>query len=274
MSDHNSSLTDADPIDPAPTSNPTTPDVNAAPSATPQGNAAPAPRQPASEGMVPSYRIRETREAAIRESQQQWATREAEYQARLEGVQRQLHALVGVTPQGDPEVTAIKQQFEKLFPGLSRLEQRAQDLEGLVERSGDLDSQNQHYWTSYGRQNMDRLYSLASESLGAPLTDEGKRALHAAFSGYVSSSPELTSRYTQDPGMVAEFWQNFATSFIDPVRRTATATMATHTMNRQLPLDSPSGMPQVQAPPRAGSLDERVQGAWAAYNAAATRPRP
>jgi hypothetical protein len=250
------------------TPDPAIPDPSAAPSATPSGTPQPT-RQ--SEGMVPSYRIRETREAALREAQTQWGAREQEYKSQLEAVQRQLHALVGVTPQGDPEVTAIRQQFEKLFPGLARLEQRAQDLEGLVDRTGDLTQQTQHYWASYGRQQLDRLFAVAEQSLGSPLTEEGKRALHTSFMGLVQSSPEMTERYATDPGLINEFWQQFASAFIDPVRRTAAATVETRTQHA-LPQDTPAGMPQATPAPKLGSLDDRVANAWASYTTTA-RPR-
>jgi hypothetical protein len=250
------------------TPSPATPEnPNAGLPATP--NQAPqmgAPSTP-NEGRVPSYRIRETREQVARQMQAQWQQREAEYQSRFDAMQKQLQALVGVTPQGDPEVEQIRQRFSQLYPGLSALEQRAQQLQELVSRSSDLEAQNQHYWTSYGRQTMDRLYSKAGEALGGQLNDSGKRALHAAFVGYIQSDPELTQRYTQDPSVVDEFVQMWQSSFIDPVRRTAAAGVqqATNPAQRILPQDAPSGMPQASPAPRLGNLDDRAAAAWASW---------
>ena len=253
---------------PTPTAQPSTP-VAATPattapqSATPAASQAPATSGPG-EGWVPSYRVRETREAALREAQQSFAQKEAQYQQRLDQIQSQLHALVGVAPQGNPEVEAVRQQFGQLYPGLSKMEERANDIMGIIERAGDLESQSQHYWQSYGRQAMDRLFAHASESLGSPLTDEGKRALHSAFTGFVSSSPELTARYANDPTLIDEFWRAFTSSFIDPARRAASATVATRT-GTPLPQDRTSGIPPVAGPPKPANLDERMAQGWAQY---------
>lgn len=240
-----------------------TPAASAAPAATPQAAQPPATGGPG-EGWVPSYRVRETREAALRESQSQWATKEAEYQSQLKQIQSQLHALVGVQPQQNPEIAAVRGQFGQLYPGLSKIEERANEILGILERSEGLEEQNKHYWQSYGRQTMDRLFTHAQESLGSPLTDEGKRQLHAAFTGFVQSSPELEARYSNDPSLVQDFWKQFTSSFIDPVRRTASAAVAGRAP-QALPQDTPGGAPRVSPAPAVGNLDERSAAAWAMY---------
>ena len=243
---------------------PATPAASASPVATPQATPAPA-TSGVPEGYVPSYRIRETREAAVRESQSQWAAKEAQYQAQLQQIQSQLHALVGVNPQNkNPEVDAIRQQFGQLYPGLSKLEERAAQLQQMMEKAGDLEAQNQHYWETYGRQTMDRLFTTAQESLGGPLTEEGKRQLHASFVGFVQSSPEMQARYANDPTLVQDFWKQFTSSFIDPVRRSAQATVAGRAPGA-LPQDTPAGIPR-QPGPQPRDLDERMSTGWALYN--------
>ena len=242
----------------------------AAPSATQTGPAAAAPTQPASEGMVPSYRLREVRETAIRQAQEAFAQREAELTSRMEQVQRQLHALVGASPTENPEITAIRQQFSQLFPGLSKLEDRAADLLGLTDRSGELETQQKHYWQDYGRRNMDRLYSLAEKSLGGPLGPEGRQALHTSFVGFVSSSPAIAEMYTSDPTLVDEYWRLFASNFIDPVRRLTGATVQSGVANRALPQDTSAGIPGTAPPAKPANLDERVANAWASYQAHST----
>jgi len=236
-------------------------------SANPQAPATGAVGGPPQEGWVPSYRIRETREAAIREAQ---GAAQAEIQrARQEAEQykRYVQSLVGVTPPANPEMDAVRNQFAQLYPGLAKMEERSAQLEALLERAGDLESQTSHYWQSYGRQAMDRLFSHAAESLGAPLTDEGKRALHASFTGFVQSSPELTERYANDPTLVEDFWKAFSSSFIDPVRRTATATVAGRAVQGMgIPQDTPSGAPRATPAPQPANLDERAANAWVQYN--------
>ena len=263
----------------------TEPTVSAEPTATPP--AAPAAAIPAAplqaatppvtpgpatgpEGWVPSYRVRETREAAIREANEGFASKEAGWKAELDQIRSQLHALVGVQPPQNPEIASVRNQFGQLYPGLAQLEDRAKDLMGLIDRAGDMESQNSHYWQSYGRQTMDRLFSQASESLGTPLTDEGKRALHAAFSGFVSSSPELTARYSNDPTLVDEYWKAFSSNFIDPARRTAGATVVGRVAGN-IPQDTPSGAPRVPGAPKPAGLEERAQLGWTQYQQQANR---
>lgn len=249
---------------------PTSTDPAAVVPATPAATA-PAPATSAAEDRstwVPPYRIRETRESALREANTEYAKREAALRAEADRYRTQLHSIVGVTPPADPEVTAVRDQFGNLYPGLSRLEERAADLERLIERANDLESQNDHYWASYGRQQVNNLFTKASESLGAPLTDSGKEALHQAFVGFVSSSPERTARYTNDPTLVDEFWNTFTSSFIDPARRVATATVAGRAAaSAGLPQDTPSGAPRASLQPQPKTMDERADAAWAMYNA-------
>lgn len=220
------------------------------------------------EGYVPSYRLREARDAAAREAQTRYDQQQQQYQQEIAQLRSQVQALVGVKPQSssNPEVDAIRQQFSQVFPELSRLAERARDLEALMERAGDLDSQTNHYWTQYGRNTVDRLFDHASKSMGAPLTDEGKRALHSAFVGFVQSSPEMTERYANDPTIVDDFWKDFTSSFIDPVRRGASAqTMQRANASANIPQDTPGGAPRSTPAPQLKNIDERADAAWSLY---------
>ena len=246
-----------------------TPSTSAAPvAATPQTGTPQAPATGApqgQEGWVPSYRLREAREAATRQAGEQYAQREAQQQARYAEMERKFNALAGITPPADPEVSQVRDQFGRLYPGLSKIEENADRLLGLMERAGDLESQNQHYWQTYGRQTVDRLFTSASTALGSPLSDEGKRALHSAFTGWVSSSPELTARYTNDPTIVDDFMRVFTSSFIDPARRAASAQVVDRT-GQLLPRDTPGGAPRATPAPTLQNLDERVAAGWAMFN--------
>jgi hypothetical protein len=186
--------------------------------------------------------------------------------AEAEQYKRQLHSLVGVQPPRNPEELAVRNQFAQLYPGLAKMEERAAQLEDLLERSGNLEQQNEHYWKSYGRQTVDRLFDEASKSIGSPLTEEGKRLLHSSFVGWVQSSPELVDRYTNDPTIVQDFLKGFGSSFFDPIRRTASASIPGRA-NVALPQDSPSGAPRVPGPPQPKDLDERVAQGWALFQA-------
>ncbi len=258
---------------PAPaTSAPSAAPAPATPSAaTPAPATSGAPQAPATgapgEGWVPSYRLREANERAQRDYESRLANERASWQQQWEQAQQQIRALVGVQPPANPEVAAVRNQFGQLYPGLARLEEQADRLLALQERAGDLETQNNHYWQSYGRQTMDRLFDVAEKSLGAPLTEEGKRSLHSSFVGFVQSSPELTARYAQDPSLANEWWQSFSSNFIDPVRRASQATVAGRAaVVAGLPQDSPgSGIPPTAAPPKPAGLDERAAQGWALY---------
>lgn len=260
MSDDLSVATPATPAEATPSA-PAAPAVAATPTPATPAAATPA----AHEAMVPSYRIRETREAALREAQTRYESQIAAQRAETERYQAQIRALVGAAPPADPEVDTVKSQFAKLFPGLSKMEDKVAALEQLLERGGDLEAQNAHYWQSYGRQTMDRLFTGAEAALGGALTDEGKRQLHASFTGFVGSSPELTQRYSSDPSIVDDFLKQFTSNFIDPVRRAASAGVVARVPGA-LPQDSPSGTPQRSAAPAFQSLDERVAAGWAKLN--------
>ena len=259
--------TPADATPSAPVAQPTTPTAApAVPTATPTGTPAPATGAP--EGWVPSYRLREAREAAERQAQESWAQREAQLRAETEQYKRQLHSLVGIQPPPDPQINAVREQFQQVYPGLSAIEERAQEILESLERSRDHESQNKHYWSTYGRQTMDRLYTHASEALGGPLTDEAKRALHSSFVGFLQSSPELQARYSDDPTLVEDFWKAFSSSFIDPVRRAATtATIGRAPTNVGIPQDTPGGAPRATPVPQPANMDERVSQMWTGYNA-------
>lgn len=238
----------------------------AAAPATPQA----APQAPATgaapEGYVPSYRIREAREAAMRQAQNEWGQREAVYNAKMEQLQRNLQALTGVQPQTADPVREVRDQFGRVYPNLAKMEDQYEKFEQLLNRFPDLEAQQEHYWTSHATQTMDKLYSLATDSLGGNLSDAGKENLRSSFVGYLQSNPEAAQRYSYDPTVVSDFWKAFTSHFIEPIKRTQAAT----TMARApqgLPQDAPSGNAITGGPAKPKDLDDRVGKAWDAFNA-------
>lgn len=248
---------------------------NVAPSATgPTSSTQPSATDGGREGWVPSYRVRETREAAIREAQSQFAQERAAAQAELARYKAQVQALTGVTPQpidqDSQRASQIKDEFFKLFPKFRVLEERFDDFEAALGKTQDYEAQVQHYWQTYGAQQMDRLFDHATKDLGAPLDGEGKRLLHSAFTGFLNSSPELAARYGQDPTLVDEFWKVFSAGFINPARRgAAAATVNRATGAPAIPRDVPGGAPVVSQAPKPANLDERVANAWQQYQQSA-----
>lgn len=261
MSDFNAPVTtpaEATPsATPAPASNPVAPADTAA--TNPVATSPSTTTQPG-QATVPSYRLREIRdqyEARLQQTQ-------AQSQAEMAKLQAQIQALVGVAPPQNSPEAEVRKQFGGLYPGLSKLEQKAAQLEALLERAGDLETQNQHYWQSYGRQTLDNLFSKAATTLGAPLSQEGKSVLHSAFVGWVQSSPENQERYASDPSIVDDFVKVFTAGLIDPVRRASTVSTAARVPGN-IPQDTPAGAPRSSPPPQMSGLDDRANAAWAFY---------
>lgn len=245
-----------------------TPSAPSAPTIPAQSTQAPATGVPSEDRLnwVPPHRIRESREAGYRQAQQEAAQQQAQLRQEAEQYRAQLHRLVGVGPQADPQVDAVRQQFAQLYPSLAAMEARGKDLMGLLDRAPDFDAVQQHHWGSYARQTMDRLYNLAAESSGTPLNDEGKQWLHSSFVGWINASPGRAQRYEQDPGIVENFWKEFTSNFADPLRRSAAATVQGRAAQIQgLPQDTPGGAPRATPAPTGQSLDDRVLAGWNQY---------
>lgn len=231
--------------------------------------AAPVPES--RENWVPPHRLREATEQH-RQAQAQWQAQDAQYKAQLTQLQRQRDALAGIAPPEDPEDVALRQQFAQKFPKLARLEEAGiepEQINAFLQRAGQIEAQQQHYWNSYATQTMDKLFDRASQSLGGPLNEQAKDVLHNAFSSYVQRSPELMQRYASDPSLIEEFWTAFSSAFIEPTRRAA----ATNVANRAvapIPRDTTGGLRVTPAPP-VQSMDERLNAGWSMYNQTAKK---
>ena len=216
---------------------------------------------------VPPHRLREIREQA----QRQISEREAAYQSQITQYQNQLRALVGASPQPNQEYEPIRQQFGQVFGAKSlSLFDKADQIEAALERINELEAAVNHVWGQHANNSMNSIYSQAAETLGAPLTDEGKRALHAAFTGWVQSNPEYGDRYLNDPGFVNEFWKTLSSTLVDPARRSAAASVASRGQ-QALPQDIPAGVPSPMQAPKPANLDERASNAWAVYQSSANK---
>lgn len=251
------------PATPTPEALPT-PAPIASPVATPQvPAAAPIAAPEDRSNWVPPHRIREVREAEARKFQ----TEQAQLQAQLQHMQRQVQALTGTLPQSNTEHTSIRQQFDEVFgPGASDFLAQREQMQQYVARMQELEQAVDYIWRNHGRQSMDRIYSQASETLGGPLSDEGKRALHAAFTGWVQSVDPDGQRYVNDPSIVDEFWKTLSSTLVDPVRRAATAQVVNRAPGA-LPQDTPAGVPMPGPAPKPANMDERMSQAWSSYNA-------
>ncbi len=248
------------------TAAPTAPSTSGAPVAQPTTQAVSQP--PATggvpDGYVPSYRIREAREAAVRQAQNEWGQKEAGYKAQLEQYQKNLQALTGVQPQHADPVREVRDQFGRVYPNLAKLEDQYDKVEQLLNRFPDLEAQTEHYWTAHATQTLDKLYSLATTDLGGSLSDSGRDNLRANFVGWLQSNPEAAQRYAYDPPVVNEFWKAFTSHFIEPIRRTQASQTVARVPNG-LPQDAPSGNSITGGAVKPKNLDERGDAAWATF---------
>lgn len=245
-----------------PVAAPTTPSFAPSVAPTPIPAAAPIAAPEDRSNWVPPHRLREIREA----SQRQWSEREANYQAQLEHYQNQVRALTGMQPPPNQEYEPIRQQFGQVFgDGAMRLFDKAEQIEQSLERMRELENAVNYIWKNHASQSLDRVFKSAEESLGSPLTPEGKQALHAAFSGWVQTVDPQGERYVNDPTLIDEFWKALSSTLVDPARRAA----AVNTVSRvpgALPQDTPGGgAPPVSPAPKLSGLDERANAAWAQF---------
>ena len=224
-----------------------------------------APATGAPDGWVPSYRLRETRDAVMREARGFFEQKQREFEEKERQYQEKIAALAGFGPKPDPEVEGVRDQFGRLYPNLAKIESQADRIFQLLDKAGDLESQNSHYWTSYGQNAVGQLFEAAEQDLGQPLTDEGKRALHSSFVGYIQSSPELVNMYASNPNFAREYWKAFSSSFIDPVRRVSAAT-AQGRATVPVAQDTPAAPPRVGVPEKPANLDDRISKSWTAYS--------
>lgn len=235
------------------------PAIPTTPTATPTTQVPPQQPNP---NVVPSYRLREQRdqyEARIQQLQTQ-------NQSEIDRLQKQIQALAGVTPQNQSQADVIREQLYQVVPDLKELLEMREQLKEVTAQREDFVQQSRHYWESYNRSQMDRLYKTFGDSYGQPLSDAQKSYLKAAFIGWASNDPELASRYQTDPSLVDEFAKEFSSSFVEPARRIATTQNVQRT-TPALPQDTPSGNVRVTQPidpPK--DLDDRVSRAWQAFD--------
>jgi hypothetical protein len=253
---------------------PTTPATPAsastgAPAAAP---ATPSASQPPATGgsddRVPSYRIRETRDQVTRQLTDQFNAERAQLKREMEQYQAQVRALVGVNPpQAQTEEEAIRAQFNKLFPGLAKMESNQEVYERLAEQADQLRVTTENYWSNHGRQTMDTLFKQAETDLGAPLNQTAKGILHGSLVSWLQADPARAARYETDPSIVNDFWKEYQSSLIEPSRRSvaagvagraaAVATLPQNPVSGGVPTSQPAALPK--------GLDDKANLAWARF---------
>lgn len=214
-------------------------DGSPAPAAPVGGTPPPTPAAPA----APSFTYKEDRSAWVPSHRMRQETEARAQLAReLDYERRRVAALSGVPAPGpapDPENDAIRSQFNKLYPGLAKLEAMADKLEKAAgfDYEGVTNSQQQ-VWVAHGTQVLQTLATQVKEAYGgAELTPKALKRIQQAFVTEVMDDPEIKERYEAgDLSIVAEFVKDYTGSNLDPYRRsTAAAGQQTRDQARRLP---------------------------------------
>lgn len=211
---------------------------------------------------VPPHRLREINERARQYEQQLYLERQ------------RVAALSGVQPPAapeDPEAAAIRTQFEKLYPGLAKLNKMADKLEKFGEIDPqELTSSQEHYFTVLGQQTLSRLDQRVAEVIGAEPTGFARQALHVAFGAFVRHDPENANRYAaQDPKLLDDFLKEYQNGILDPYRRRiTTATAPRNEAVKRLPRGGNSSAIAAGGPakPAPTDSDEFHRAAFSAFS--------
>lgn len=240
---------------PSPTPAPATPVAAPQPGATPGGN----------EALVPSFRLREAREAYERRLNDEVTRRETEWKQKTEAYERKIQALAGVLPQEESRADQIKEQFFNLFPQYRGLTpEKIAALEKVIERQEALEAENELRWQSHSHTKLNELYGLAAQA-GLPENDQVKGMLHTALIGYLSANPQEQRRFASDPSFISEFFKAYSAAMIDPLRR-AQAAAIQGKPQALVPQDSPSGTVRTTTQPlKPKDLNERSALSWTAF---------
>jgi hypothetical protein len=165
---------------------------------------------------VPSHVVRQNSERA----------RTLETELRIE--RERVAALTGVRlpTAPDPESDAIRAQFNKLYPGLSKLEAIADKLEkaGQFDYDGIQQSQQQ-VWVQRGTEVLSRVAQAAKDAYGgADLPPKTLGRIQRAFVSEVAEDPDMKARYEAgDMSIIDDFIKDYTAGVLDPYRR-STAT--------------------------------------------------
>lgn len=128
----------------------------------------------------------------------------------------------------DPEIAQIRQQFERVYPGLAKLEAMADKLAGLSDFDPSVVTQSQERaYEVLGNQTLARVHEQAAKLFGGELKPLAKQSLEATFGLWIYNNQDLHGRYeAQDPRLIQEFFQQYQEGILDPFRRQSTTAQA------------------------------------------------
>lgn len=219
---------------------------------------------------VPSFRLREEteRRQAVETAYAQAMQTIATLQSQIQQSQQQPNppprqAGVNIPPE---ERERIRQQFGAIFPELNTLADKADALQKLLESMPNVQAQQDYYWQSVGGQFLRSLQEQATSIYGDKLSPMARRQFELGFIDWVENDPRARQRYlAQDTSLVADFWTQYRSHVLDPVRRVAAANLAEQGQRlRRIPQTGPSGPPPGQRPVKPKTEEDLHEAAFAA----------
>jgi hypothetical protein len=183
---------------------------------------------------VPSHVVRQRTQELERLKQEHFAA------------QQRIAALAGVSmPQApvDPETAQIREQFNKLFPGLGKVEGLAEKLEKLAgmdfeKLQQSIEGTNNRMWENHGN-HMSRILIDKAKDIygGSELSPKAQGRLINAFVWELQNDDEMRQRYEAgDTGVLDTFLADYKGSNLEPYRKTTAAAAAPNVLAaRRLP---------------------------------------
>lgn len=153
-------------------------------------------------------------------------------------------------------------------PFLGRLlKQNPDQFFKVLEQGPQMEAQTEHYWTNVGGGYLRSLQAQASKIFGPELDPFARRAIETGFIDWIENDPEAKRRYlATDPTLVEDYWKQYESRVLDPVRRKATVPAVERGERiRRLPSSGPSTQALGKGPPAKPKTEEELHDA--AWNA-------
>ena len=141
-----------------------------------------------------------------------------------------------------------------------------QRLMALAERGEDYEAATKHQWDGLARRTLRTVVDKVQDVLGLDTVDADlAEEIEDSFKRTARRDPEaFRTRYeAEDPTLVDEFVKRYTEKFIDPIRRSATASL-TRPAQARVPRGGPSQPVTVQKPKRDYSKLSHADAAQAA----------
>lgn len=168
--------------------------------------------------------------------------------------------------QPDPRTTKLRETIFGLIPELKEFIDKKANLLRMAEAAPVWQQQNESYWQNVATRTLSSVFDsvakvmLGEGKTGKDLEPEFVEDLQDSFLKWCERdrTGQRIARYEgQDPTLVSDFLKAFSARYVDPVRRSASATVQQRgQVAQQLPVSGPAGMPAASQPPQTNLNDE------------------